>query len=291
MILNLTVSLAAVISIIMTIFLSAVVYNAFFNRIIFNKLTKLKILKRKREDQVSKISIDFIKMIYEKNKKPSMTRIFFISFIINFVYFLIMYTNIPKHPMISEDLYILGICFFIMFGTIIMTVFEYYAYKINIQIINNFDNNKSYWRLLFSLLYKLFIFIVTSIIIGMIFYSTNNQAQIGSIHKIVEFIIVFVVYFSPFGSLMFIFDTFGTHLNNISKYLLIIPTLSIFAPIIFFISMNILYKKSSLLIKIIENIDSFARYCHRKDIDFSQEKFDKIIVGIICFSLFVAIFT
>jgi len=252
-----------------------IVYNAFFNRVIFDKWVKLEKFKEIDNYQIKKFAISFIQCVYEKENKTSFIRIFFISSMLNFLYGLILYTNIPKLDYIPNELYIFSMIVFFITGAIIMMFFEYYAYTENIRIINNFLKDNSYFNLswaMVKLLLKIFVFLI-------VIFSIVWSMGYGIMATV-------ILYFSPIGSFCFAFNLFPAEINGIARCFLLLPMISIICPLIFFIFIQLLHSKfTKILTSIIENIDSFARYIHQQNISMSKETFDRAIIWIFTFLL------
>ena len=79
-----------------------------------NKWFKFNNLTFARKQKIRKYSLSTIRMIYESNKEPSKKKILFIAVILNFMYAIIMYPNVPLPSAISTKMYFTGLLFFII---------------------------------------------------------------------------------------------------------------------------------------------------------------------------------
>lgn len=256
-----------------TVIFSPMIYNAFYYQLFEKQWDWLYTFQNKNSQDISKKIIQLITTIYEKNGKPSKIRVFFITLILNFLYALVLYNNFPKYEFVSYSMYVLGILVFISLGTYLMFLFQYEAYKININTLNNFSKNSDYIQFLYFILRILLKLFILPIIVVFLLFITN--------YEILQFIGTLIIYFSPLGAFGFLFNLFDTPIDNSYKYLLLIPSVSIVSPIMFFLCIKFFHSKiNNFLMKSIEEIDSFARKSLQKKI-LSPESFDKRIVLLI----------
>lgn len=263
----------ASISLILTVILTPIMYNAFYYQVIEKQWDWLYTFQNQDSKYISKKIINVITIIYEKNGKPSKKRIFFITLILNFLYGVVLYINFPKYEIVSYSMYVLGMLIFISLGTYLMFFFQYLAYKININTLNNFSKNSNYIEFIYFIFRIVLKIFILPIIVVFILFSTNDE--------ILKFLGTLIIYFSPLGPLGFLFNQFDAAIDNTYKYLLLIPFVSIFSPILFFLCIKLFHNKiNRFLIKAIEEIDSFARKSLAKK-RIEPESFDKIIFTLI----------
>lgn len=231
-------------------------------------------LTTKGKQKIRNHSLSTIKMIYEINNKPSKKKILLIAIILNSLYAVVMYTNIPLSSFVTTQMSIIGLVFFIIGGTIVMTTFEYFAYKINMNAIKKYIKTNDI---------KIIRNAIINILFKMYFLPLALALLCVSVDDKLGFLSVYILYFSPLGIIGFIFDMFGNNIGN-SKYLLLLSSISLFVPILFFITMEFYY---SLIKKIIVPTFLFLEKiskCLHKDINKVQcSKNMKVLIWLILF--------
>lgn len=180
-------------------------------------------LKDKDISYINKYSLSVIQKIYETNNVPSMKKIFIISLVLNLLYGVVLYTNIELHIMITPTIRLFGQIFFLTIGTLVVMGFEYYSYKINIKSLKEHIKTNSLKPIFYGLM---------KIIIFMFIFPLLLSGLILSINKFLGLLGVYILYFSPMGSLGFMLEIFNKDLGN-SRFFLLLSTLSVFIPIIF----------------------------------------------------------
>ena len=228
-----------------------------FNDFMENTYYDLDKITEKGKHKIRNYSISVIKNLYERNNKPSKKKILIISIVLNLMYAITMYNNFKVPSFISDKMFFLGLLFFLIIGTLIITLFEYFAYRINIKALIEYQktNNKKF---IVKALVKLFLlmYIVPSFVA--LLFMVIDSTFLGFIGTI-------VVYFSPVGVLAFIFNIFENTIGN-DKYLLLLPMISIFSPIIFFLIMEYFYSSiKRIILPSIEVMEKLARYLQGKD--------------------------
>lgn len=258
-----------------TILFTPIIYNAFYNNIFSKQWDILYDSQNKSNKELTEIIIQWIKNIYEDNNKPSMIKIIIITLILNLMYALVLYNNIAIHQLVPYYLHIFGMVIFLSLGTLIMSFFQYQAYKININSLYNFSKDSKKIQFLFLIIKIIsIIFILPSIFIFFLFTSSNNE--------ILELIGTLIIYFSPLGSLYFLFNI---EINIAYKFMLITPILSIISPMLFFIFIKFIYMKNNkILITFLEELDTTVRKQH------TQNKNINLIIVIVLLIYQISIF-
>lgn len=215
---------------------------------------KLDSLTKDGKEKLKNYSLSIIKNIYEKNNKLSIKKIIIISFLLNSFYAVIMYKIIPLPIFITKEMFFIGLLSFLIGGTLVMSIFEYYAYKINIKTLKKYTllhNKKILFYGIAELIIKIYLFPFLIAIILMIV----NKTTLG-------FIGTYILYFSPLGVLLFMLDIFDVSAGN-DRFFLILSSVSIYAPLIFFIIINNFYTITrKIILPFIEFVDYLTKYIH-----------------------------
>jgi hypothetical protein len=240
---------------------------------------KLDSLTRDGKRKLKNYSLLVIKNIYEQNNKLSIKKIIIISFLLNSFYAVIMYKSIPLPSFITKELFFTGLFSFLIGGSLVMSIFEYHAYKINIKTLKKYSllNDK---KILFygisELIFKIYLFPFFIIIIFMLIDKT-----------ILGFIGTYILYFSPLGVLLFMLDIFNVSGGN-DRFFLILSSISIHAPLIFFFFINKFYMVTKkIILPSIEFVDYLSKYIQGNKS--YEEKVSYIVWGLILLLLILPI--
>jgi hypothetical protein len=215
---------------------------------------KLDSLTKDGKEKLKNYSFSVIKNIYEQDNKVSRKKIIIISFLLNSFYAVVMYKSIPLPSFITKEMFFIGLFSFLIGGTLIMSIFEYYAYKINIKTLKRYallNDKKILFYGISELIFKIYLFPFLITIILMFIDKT-----------ILGFIGTYILYFSPLGVLLFMLDMFNVSVGN-DRFFLILSSISVYAPLIFFILINNFYMiTKKIILPLIEFVDYLSKYIH-----------------------------
>ena len=212
------------------------------------------------KNKIRQYSLSVIKYVYEENHVPSKKKILIVSIILNSLYGVIMYGKVGVPSFLPNQMFYIGLAFFIIGGSFIMTTFEYYAFKININSIHQYirTNDIKYIILgLKQIFYRMYLIPFLIAIFSML------------INPILGFFGVYILYFSPLGILFFMLNIFETALGD-DRYLLLLSSISIFAPLIFFFLIDYFYLIiRKMILPIIEGLEKCAKYIQKNENTFN----------------------